>query len=423
LYPQLEDARKARGISPSMVLALLRATRRQIGGIRLEQLIDTQRFKTELRLLGLLFIPVLGVVLLNPSSVGTTFSLLVDPLKDLPSSLTAIEVMPKSIRVARGSSVTIQATAAGAIPKSMDLILWAGNEKEQERLAMEELARGKFSATLPEVQKSVSYRVASGTSSSPSYTIEAVDPPEIANVKITLYPPHYTGTAAQTVQGGNIEAIKGSTARIEAWSSKEVIKARLLLDEGKEVPLKIDGKKLQGNLVLLQSQRYQILTEDGVGFRNSPISYEIRVRPDGFPTIDLLKPTEDLQVNGDETLVLELSARDDFGIQEITLAARIGDRQEKLPIQKEGSRRFIAREQFRWDLGKLALREGEEVLYHLEVLDNDTISGPKIGSSRVLRLRLKDIRGEHKQVAQMIRELSGEMLDLLAAHLDPSSAD
>ena len=423
LYPQVADEKQPQDISTSMVLALLRATRKQIQTLRIEELINTRRIKADLRLLGYLFVPVLAMVLFNPSSVGETFSLLIHPLKDLPPSQTSIDVSPKGIRVVRGSAVTIQATASGAIPKSMELILWSGKDDGKERslhgkLLMEGLDTAKFSATIKEVQKSLQYRVATGPFSSPTYTIEAIDPPAVGNLQFTLYPPYYTRLPKQTLQGGNIEVIKGSTLRLEATSTKEVVKAKILLDKGREVPLKIDGRRLRGKLVLFRSQRYQILVEDTLGFRNNPISYEIQVRPDGFPTVEILRPTEDLEINGDETLSLEFSGRDDFGIQEVTLAIRIGDRQEKIPIQKAESKKLISREQFNWDLGKLGLREGDEAIYHLEVRDNDTISGPKIGSSRALRLRLKNLKGEHRQIAEMIRDLSGRMIDLLADHLE-----
>ncbi len=39
------------------------------------------------------------------------------------------------------------------------------------------------------------------------------------------------------------------------------------MDDGKKVPLKIDGRKLQANLVLFQSQPYRIEVEDDHGFR------------------------------------------------------------------------------------------------------------------------------------------------------------
>ncbi|MEK7335043.1 MAG: DUF4175 family protein, partial [Candidatus Binatota bacterium] len=423
LYPQVAGEKHAGAISTSMVLALLRVTQKQLQALRVEELIPTGQIKAKSRLLVILTIPVFAMVLFNPSSVGETLALWLSPLKDLPPSQTLIDVTPKGVRVVRGSTVTIHAAASGALPKSMELLLWSGaaDDREkgpEERVPMDAIGSGRFSATIQDLQKSFQYRAVAGSFSSPSYTIEAIDPPEIGNLKLTLYPPHYTGLPTQTLLGGNVEGMRGSTIRLEAASTKELVKGKILIDEGKEVPLKINGRTLQGNLVLFQSQRYRILVEDTLGFRNAPISYEIRVRPDGFPVVEILKPAEELEVNGDETLALEFSGRDDFGVQEVNLAIRIGDRQEKLPILKEGNKRLIARERFNWELGKLGLREGEEAVYHLEILDNDTVSGPKMGTSRALRLRLKNLKGEHKQVAEIIHDLSNRMVDLLADHLE-----
>ncbi len=423
LYPQVAGEKHAGAISTSMVLALLRVTQKQLQSLRVEELIPTGQIKAKSRLLGILTIAVFVTVLFNPSSVGETLALWLSPLKDLPPSQTLIDVTPKGVRVVRGSTVTIHAAASGALPKSMELLLRseAADDREkgpEERVPMDAIGSGRFSATIQDLQKSFQYRAVAGSFSSPSYAIEAIDPPEIGNLKLTLYPPHYTGLPAQTLLGGNVEGMRGSTIRLEAASTKELVKGKILIDEGKEVPLKINGRTLQGNLVLFQSQRYRILVEDTLGFRNAPISYEIRVRPDGFPVVEILKPAEELEINGDETLPLEFSGRDDFGFQEVNLAIRIGDRQEKLPILKEGNKRLIARGRFNWELGKLGLREGEEALYHLEILDNDTVSGPKMGTSRALRLRLKNLKGEHKQVAEIIHDLSNRMVDLLADHLE-----
>src|SRR5262252_10914950 len=424
LYPEVAAAREAPGFSTSMVLALLRTTRRQLSGLQVDQLIDTRRVKTSLRLLAALFVPVLAMILFNPAWVGGTLSLLTRPLDHLPPSKTAIEVNPKGLRVVRGSPITIQASTSGAIPNSLELIVWSstnerGEPDAEEKVAMENLGEGKFTATLSHLAKTLRYRVATGAFSSPTYTAEAVDPPEIGNVLITLYPPAYTGLGSVSLPGGNVEGIKGSTLRIDALSTKEIVKAEIVMEDGKQLPLKIDGKKLQGNLVLFQSQQYRILVQDAQGFRNSPIAYELKVKPDGFPTIDLLRPTEDLEVNGDEVLSLEYSARDDFGISEVNLVTKIRDREDKIRLQRDDVRRLVLRDQFKWDLARLPLGDGgDEAVFHLEVLDNDTISGPKLGVSRSLRLRLKNLKGEHQQVAEMIRDLNARMVDSLADHLE-----
>jgi hypothetical protein len=423
LYPQVTAAKGAPGFSTSMVLALLRSTRKQISTLQVNELLDTRRIKGSLRLLALIFAPVLAMVLFNPSWVGETFSLLTRPLDHLPPSKTTIEVNPKGLRVTRGSPITVQAATSGAIPQSLDLVVWSGTNElgepaGEEKIPMESLGAGKFTATMARLEKSLRYRAVTGAFASAVYSAEAIDPPEIGNIQVTLYAPAYTGLASVSFPGGNVEGLKGSTLRLDAVATKDIVKAEIAMDDGKKIPLKIEGRRLQAGLVLFQSQQYRIFVEDAHGFRNSPIAYELRVKPDGFPTIDLLQPKEDLEINGDEILSLEYSARDDFGIGEVNLVAKIGEREDKIRLQKDDARRLILRDQFKWDLGKLALRDGDEAIFHLEVFDNDTISGPKLGTSRALRLRLKNLKGEHQQVAEMIRDLNARMVEALADHLE-----
>jgi len=233
LYPQVAGEKHAGAISASMVLALLRVTQKQLQALRVEELIPTGQIKAKSRLLGILTIPVFAMVLFNPSSVGETLALWLSPLKDLPPSQTLIDVTPKGVRVVRGSTVTIHAAASGALPKSMELLLRseAADDREkgpEERVPMDAIGSGRFSATIQDLQKSFQYRAVAGSFSSPSYAIEAIDPPEIGNLKLTLYPPHYTGLPAQTLLGGNVEGMRGSTIRLEAASTKELVKGKIL---------------------------------------------------------------------------------------------------------------------------------------------------------------------------------------------------
>src|SRR6185503_3318097 len=247
----------------------------------------------------------------------------------LPPTKTSIEIEPRNARLVRGAPLTIEAVTTGALPQSLQLITWTGANQSgeligMENLAMENLGAGKFSAKVPRLEKTLHYRAVTGPFSSNTYTAEAVDPPEIANVQIILYPPAYSGLGSISVPEGSIEGLKGSTVRLDAVVTKDVVKAEIEMDDGKKIPLKIDGRKLQANFVLFQAQSYRIRVEDNYGFRNTPIAYELRVKPDGFPTVDLLRPTEDLEINGDETLALEYTARDDFGIGEIALVTKVG---------------------------------------------------------------------------------------------------
>ena len=406
-----------------MVLALLHLTRNQIQKIVVKDIISTERVRSQLRLLAILAVPVLGMVLLSPGSVRETFSLLLHPTKDLPPSEIFIDVTPKGVRIVRNGPVTIQASTSGAVPRSVELVFRSGgSEATVEKIPMSSLGEEKFAVTLPQMKENLHYRVATGPFASPWYLAEAVDLPRVANLQITLYPPDYSGLPAQTIQGGNVEGLRGSTIRLEAQTSKEIGQAKIVLDEGREIPLAVKGKSLEGSFVLFQPQKYRVLVEDFFGFTNSPIPYELRVLPDGFPIVELLRPVEDMEINGDETLTLEFTSRDDFGVQEVVLIAKVDGREERSSLHKGGNKKQLPRERYHWDVGKLRLREGSEVLYHLEVLDNDTISGPKVGSSLTLKLRLKNLKEEHRQVTELIRDLSNEMVDLLGDHLERDPA-
>ncbi|HEX6801333.1 MAG TPA: hypothetical protein VF130_02540, partial [Candidatus Binatia bacterium] len=215
LYPQVVAAKNTPEFSASMVLALLRTTRKQLAGLKIDELLETQRLRSNLRLLGFLLAPVAAMVLFNPAWVGGTISMLTHPLDHLPPTITTLEVEPKGLRVARGTPVTIQAATAGALPAALDLITWQGvNARGElvglEKAAMENLGGGKFSAKISRLDKTLNYRVANAALTSQTFTAEAIDPPEIANVQLILYPPAYAGLGSISVPEGGIEGLKGS---------------------------------------------------------------------------------------------------------------------------------------------------------------------------------------------------------------------
>ena len=421
LYPQVADPARPAGASAPMILALIRQTREQIRGIRTKALVDMRPLRTKARLLALAAAPVLALAVWLPDFPGRTLALVTHPLEHLPPADIFIHVVTGDVRVIRGSAISVEAVTSGARPDSVEMVFKparSGAAAERPRtVAMDQAETGRYAAVLPEVTEDLDYRVVTGPFESPWYSITAVERPSVTGLKVTLYPPHYTGLPDQTFTGGNVRGVKGSTLNFSATTNKGMAQAVVALDDGREVPLKITGDTAQGGVVLFRSQGYRIRLEDPFGFENLPIPYEMVAVPDSFPLVELLKPEEDLEVNGDERLALEYRASDDYGIQQITLVAAVGEREERIPVWREELARTL-QETFIWDLDTIRLEEGDVVVYHLEVLDNDTISGPKLVKSRPLSLRLKNLKAEHRQVAEMIRDISDKMVDLLGDHLE-----
>lgn len=427
LYPQLADPGKGAGVSAPMILALIRQTRAQIRDLQPADLVDTRPLRTKARVLALAAAPVIALALWHPGFPARSLALVAHPLEHLPPAEIFIHVVTRDVRVIRGTAVSVEAVTSGARPEAVELAFRRPPSADgSENTVVEALPMNtgdsagdanRYAAVLPEVTEDLDYQVVTGPFASPWYRITAVDRPVVTSLKVTLHPPHYTGLPDETFTSGNVRGIKGSTLSFSASANKPVAGAVVALDDGREVPLKVTGDLAQGSLVLFRSQRYRIRIEDGFGFENLPVPYAMHAVPDGFPVVEMLKPSEDLEVNGDERIALEYRANDDYGLQEVTLVATIGERQERIPVWRAELTRQL-RETFVWDLDGMGLDEGDVVVYHLEVLDNDTISGPKLGKSRPLSLRLKNLKAEHRQVAEMIRDISDKMVDLLGDHLE-----
>ena len=421
LYPQLADSARTGGASAPMIHALIRQTRDQIRPMQPAALVDVRPLRAKARLLALAAAPVLALALWHPDLPGRSLALVAHPLEHLPPAEIFIHVVTRDVRVIRGDAVSVEAVTSGARPDGVELVFKpAGSgdgDAAAQAVAMDEARPSRYAASLPEVSEDLAYQVVTGPFASPWYKVTAVERPAVTDLKVTLYPPHYTGLPDRTFTGGNVRGVKGSTLSFSATTNKSMTEAVVALDDGREVPLKITGDTAQGSIVLFRSQPYRIRIEDAFGFRNLPVPYEMVAVPDSFPLVELLKPAEDLEVNGDERLALEYRASDDYGIRQVTLVAAIGEREERIPVWRDEVTRRLD-ETFIWDLDAIGLEEGDVVVYHLEVLDNDTISGPKLVKSRPLSLRLKNLKAEHRQVAEMIRDISDKMVDLLGDHLE-----
>ncbi|HJW87506.1 MAG TPA: hypothetical protein VJ440_12810, partial [Candidatus Brocadiaceae bacterium] len=78
----------------------------------------------------------------------------------------------------------------------------------------------------------------------------------------------------------------------------------------------------------------------------------------------------------------------------------------KKQIQHSGS--------YAWSLTELGLQSDDNISYHLEVKDNDTISGPKTGRSKTYYLEVFNSKKKRQELVQLQEELLREMLYLLS---------
>ena len=246
-----------------------------------------------------------------------------------------------------------------------------------------------------------------------------VEAPEILKIRLTLVPPEYTRLPKEVRHEGHIEALKGTVVSLEAQVNKAVKEAKLILHQGNELGLNIETDRLTGNLPVFHPGAYSIHVKDELGFENiNPVLYRIHLIPDKYPEGEIISPAEDLEVSGTEVTPLVYSAKDDFGITAVRLSYQTGGTERFIPLKGPGTGRSVGPEMFRWDITGLALAPGDRVVYRLEVWDNDSISGPKVGYSRTFSFYVREERDRAAKEVEEAQQLSDALLDLLADQLE-----
>lgn len=420
LYDEVKRGLRPGQISEELIRAQLKKTREEVCRIQPTQAVSLKGALHPLRLFIPLLITFSLVIIFDPQFLDRSLRFFAHPLSALPLRETFISIEPQGAIVSRGTPIEIKARTTGRIPDKLMLSI-SPVGRQSMRQPMEPEGNGNFFYRIASAQNSFQYQAIGDRSASSIYRIEVVDPPEVGKVRLTLTPPDYTGLPKEIKEEGHIEALKGTVVNLEARATKEVVEGRLILNQESEIPLQVKGERLSGNLLVFYPGTYSIRVKDQFGFDNpNPVHYQVRLIPDQYPEAEIISPAQDLEISGDEVIPILLSAKDDYGLTAIRLGYQIGGIERSINLSRSLSSRFFGPETFKWDLSGLSLTPGDRVVYRIEVLDNDTISGPKSGYSRSYTLSVRDERARTAKEGEEMEEISNRLLDLLADHLEES---
>jgi hypothetical protein len=160
--------------------------------------------------------------------------------------------------------------------------------------------------------------------------------------------------------------------------------------------------------------------------RSPPMRLELE--PDSPPEVEL-QPLPESQREASETDHVELrfAARDDFGVVEAELVYELAEgERHRLPAgEAPGRAARNWRHRYTWDLSTIPLEQRSELVYWIEVRDNDPglglvplPGGPgKIAASARQRLTVHDDEAEHASNIRDLMAIRDTAVDLLAARL------
>ncbi|HMB71551.1 MAG TPA: hypothetical protein VKU85_19735, partial [bacterium] len=400
---------------------------------------------------------VLAVVLTGPAGLGRALARLAGAFGELgprPGAMFVVE--PGDVSVPRGEPVTLAArvdhvrTRDGAARATLQ---WRADEDAPwtdldlpgslvagESGGADDVVppAARFEHHFPSVQESFRYRFAHDGVLSPEFGVQAVPPPSLTIDEVRYHYPEYTGLPVRSEKngGGDLAAVKGSTAEIIVRSTNEPKVARLELESGaaQELTPGEDGR-LRANVEIVTEDAYTLFVEDMLGLTNpNPLTYRIRALADEAPFIRLLEPGEDRDLDESLRATLRFSAVDDFGLGSVKLVWEVSRSEgtiDQRTVHRPAERITELNERWEWDLNALGLLPGDAVTYHLEVSDNNAVDGPSTARTRDYVLRfptlgeiyaeiddksetsieeLMEMADEAKRVEERVEEVSREML-------------
>ena len=260
-----------------------------------------------------------------------------------------------------------------------------------------------------------------GEVSSRPDTIFVTDRPKFEKFLITTQPPSYSKLKT-TTQEGNIalvEGLKGSIARVEITSNRILEESYINLSDT-IIDLSIDYNKAEGQFPLIDDGKFTVNLVDKRGITNrDPIPYTISILPDSKPSISIIKPSPITELGDDQIVQIELEVSDDYGFSDLQLAHEV--RRPTYLLTDPYVSMFIINSlvkdslnqkiNFEWNLTDMQLMPDDEVHFHLELTDNDIISGPKKTTSSSYIIQVPSLTDLYENIENYQNNLADNMID------------
>lgn len=355
-------------------------------------------YRRQLSLPGLLFgggvlAALVGFLLWAPQS-GTAVLRTLAPWSE--ARFTGLVVEPAGGEFPVGQKLTLTHRLSGRIPRSVEYEWRSEADAGWQRLSVPVLSNAVALQVLT-VSTSVTFRVRTGDTVSPAYSLVAYVPPEVAGLSLRLIPPAYSGLPELRQSSPPLTALRGTRVLFELTGNVPLGMAELRLTNGVVIALKAAESNLwQGELSVSSDSEYSMVIADTQGRPSlaNAARHPIRALPDLPPKVDVTEPGEDIRADPDEIIPLKVAASDDFGLDSITIVYHVlGGPEQRLEVRDRHLKDGQTLGAVVLRLGNLGLKPYDVVSYYAEARDNNTFDGPGIGRSPTYFIELTDRSG------------------------------
>jgi len=396
---------EATGASPAMVQASIDLGVRRTADLDFSDVLDRRRRRRNLLVAGGAVALVVLAGLLFPSTMGLWWQrnvLLADVDWPQATHLAILGADDGVLICPRGDDLPVQVRADpdGVVPSVVTLDHRGGGPAGSETMVV--VGENLFRTVFRNVLEPFRVRVRGGDDVTPWHDVRLVERPVVEDLVLTYTPPSYVGPEPRALPPnvGSYPVLEGSRLEVRGTASKDLEWVRLSLgktdlgevervgDRGFRTELA--GDRLAGGIYGIS-----LMDKTGLGSRQ-PARFSLKVRPDRKPLVRArLEGIGDLIVPR-AVVPVQATMRDDFTVNKAELVYK--------EIVEEGGDETVGRALFggdedlygleaveavhRLDCEPMDLPVGSVLVLVVEATDNDTVSGPKTGTSGVFSLKV-----------------------------------
>jgi len=248
----------------------------------------------------------IGLIII-PDTLTFGFELFANPLRNITKPPeTYLVIQPSEQSVVKFSDFKIDIKTYGVIPNEVKLFR-IGKTNSEIDFTLEPDSSGYFSYVFRKVYEPIRYYLVANDYISDIYTVQVLDLPKVLSFQATIIPPSYTGLSSQPLatNDGMISALYGSNAKFSIKLSKKIKEGYFIFDDSSRVPLTSKADSAWGSFRVNKEGNYSMIFYDYEGNSNpSPITYSISYWTDNSPSIRLLSPEGDIDLDEDMTVPL-----------------------------------------------------------------------------------------------------------------------
>ena len=304
------------------------------------------------------------------------------------SSISATELVdvPGNVVVGRGEPLALAAAVKGKPVDRATLFLRSeADDSKTITLVSRSQDPIEFAHRVRSVEQPFAYRFRAGDGQTEWYTVGVADRPEIADLRMTITPPAYTGRPAKAFDRlpQRVSALEKSELELalRPKAAVEIVELRLSADKTVRLSADADGW-FRWNKTLEEAFTLSAVLTESHGLTNRRIpKCQFAVYPDKPPAVKVLTPDDQMAVRPDDTVQITFTASDDVGIGTAELlvydeaAATTADG-EPVPIaaipiplgDQQGARSI--QHSVDLDLNQFMAEDGSQISYEIRVRES-----------------------------------------------------